>query len=294
MSIRGAWAASLTPVTSALEPDYQDLARWATSLIERGLDGAVIFGTTGEATSFSLEQRRRGLEAVRAELDAARTIVGVGTTSLADTAGLIRHASSIGVAGALVLPPFYYQADEPGLLEYFQQLALLAGDDNVPLLLYHIPQVSGVAIFPSVAAQLYSDQPDVFVGVKDSSGDRDSLLAFIEAMPGGSVMAGNETLLPLCLESGGAGTISGPANLFAGLVARLAGDPRDGSALDSMVTIRAHLAAYQAVPALKALAARWTDFESMGRSMPPLTSLADSESDDLVGALAASGFHGLV
>lgn len=294
MSIKGAWAASLTPVTEDHQPDYGGLAQWTGSLLARGLDGVVIFGTTGEATSFSIDQRRKGLEAVRRTLEPERVMVGVGTTALADTIELIHHAGGTGVAAALVLPPFYYQLDDAGVLGYYRELVSRTADLGVPLMLYNIPQVSGVKISAEVAGKLFADFPETIIGVKDSSGDEGSLLAFIEAMPDGVVMAGNETLLPACVAAGGAGTISGPANLWAAPVAALAADPADPAKLEAMVTVRSHLSRYPAVPALKALAARWTGNRSLGRPAPPLRSLTETQDDELASALAASGSRGLV
>ena len=78
-----------------------------------------MLGTTGEATSFSLEQRKRVMSAYKAGLPLDRLMVGTGAAAAADAVALTRHAAELGFAGALVLPPFYYKGvPDDGLVAY--------------------------------------------------------------------------------------------------------------------------------------------------------------------------------
>src|SRR5690349_11433845 len=103
--IEGMWAAMATPLLGDGAVDHALLIRHAQRLLGRGCDGLVPFGTTGEGTSFSSNER---LRAVQAMLDAgiapARIALGAGYPSIPDAVGLIRGALGLGLQHVLVLP----------------------------------------------------------------------------------------------------------------------------------------------------------------------------------------------
>src|SRR5215472_15171541 len=107
--LHGVIAAIATAVDPNGEPDCSRSIALARFLLANGCDGLNVLGTTGEATSFSLDQRRRVMKAyAESGLPLARMMVGTGAAALADAIALTRHAAELGFAGALVLPPFYY------------------------------------------------------------------------------------------------------------------------------------------------------------------------------------------
>ena len=133
----------------------------------------MVFGTTSEANSFSVVERRRLLErAVSAGINPKQLLVGTGTCSLVDTIELTRHAIELGCAGALVLPPFYYkQVSDHGLSQYFASLIDGVADERLRLYLYHIPPVAVVSFSLELVEKLISKYPGIVAGIKDSSGD---------------------------------------------------------------------------------------------------------------------------
>jgi 4-hydroxy-tetrahydrodipicolinate synthase len=105
---RGVFAAMLTPLTQRLEPDTSLFVAHCQWLLDRGCDGLVPIGTTGEGNSLSLKQRLTLIEAAaRSEIPMARFIIGTGSCALAEAVELTRAAVGAGAAGVLVLPPFY-------------------------------------------------------------------------------------------------------------------------------------------------------------------------------------------
>src|SRR6266702_2033822 len=144
--LRGVLAASATAVDEEGEPDCARSATLARFLLANGCDGLNVLGTTGEATSFSLEQRKRLMTAYREKgLPMDRLMVGTGAAALADAVALTRHAAELGFAGALLLPPFYYKGvPDDGLIAYIEAILKATAATPIPLYLYHFPAQSGL------------------------------------------------------------------------------------------------------------------------------------------------------
>ena len=144
-TLSGVIAAIATPIDDKLAPDIpraMKLARW---LLDTGCDGLNVLGSTGEATSFSVEERKVVMTAHKSNgLPLSRLMVGTGAASVADAIALTRHAAELGFAGALVLPPFYYKAvPDDGLVAYIGALTEATAAEKLPIYLYHYPQQGG-------------------------------------------------------------------------------------------------------------------------------------------------------
>src|SRR5262245_10470977 len=123
-NLSGVIAAIATAVDENGEPDCARSTALARYLLDNGCDGLNVLGTTGEATSFSLDQRRRVMSAyAQAGLPLDRLMVGTGAAAVSDAVALTRHAADLGFAGALVLPPFYYKGvPDDGLFAYVETI----------------------------------------------------------------------------------------------------------------------------------------------------------------------------
>src|ERR1044071_3437257 len=133
--LKGVIAAVATAVDQSGAPDAARSVKPAPFLLDTGCDGLNVLGTTGEATSFSLEQRKRVMTAYReAGLPLDRLMVGTGAASVADAVALTRHAAELGLAGALLLPPFYYKGvPDEGLLAYVETIVGATAAKPIPL-----------------------------------------------------------------------------------------------------------------------------------------------------------------
>ena len=132
-----------------------------------------MLGTTGEATSFSLEQRKAVMSAYKAAgLPLDRLMVGTGAAATADAVALTRHAAELGFAGALMLPPFYYKGvPDDGLAAYIATIVKASAEKPIPIYLYHFPSQSGLPWHVKLIARLLDAHKERIVGLKDSSGD---------------------------------------------------------------------------------------------------------------------------
>ena len=216
-TLTGVFSAVATPIASDGNIDHATFAEHCRLLLAEGCHGLAPLGTTGEANSFGMSERIDLLERLIANgIDADRLLPGTALTSLPDTAILTRHAVEAGVRAVLLLPPFYYKdVTDEGLFRYFGGLVEAIADPRLRIVLYHIPQISGIGISHPLISRLRAAYPGVFIGIKDSAGDIDFTAATIAAFPGFSVLAGSDRHLLPVLRANGAGCITASSNLIA-------------------------------------------------------------------------------
>src|SRR3954453_4717997 len=159
--------AMATPMSGDGEMDFDAVQHRATTLGDRGNDGLVISGTTGESPTTTDEEKERLLRAVvEAVGDRAHVVAGVGTNDTAHTIELAQQAEKVGVSGLLVVTPYYSKPPQAGLVEHFSRVAAATA---LPPMLYDIPARSGVPI--TTESMLRLAEHDRIVAVKDAKGD---------------------------------------------------------------------------------------------------------------------------
>ena len=292
--VQGVWCAVLTPFDAAGLPDSARLARHVRRILAAGVDGIALFGTTGEGQSLSLKERREGLDALLAAgIAPSRIVAATGCASLPETIALTRHAVESNCAGALVLPPFFFKAvTDEGVFASYARLIDGVGDARLPLYLYHIPQVSGVAISSSVIERLAIDYPGVLMGVKDSECNLDHTRRLLSRFGDLAIFVGFEPHLPAALAAGGAGTICGIANLFPRLLRRLHDNALTADYHDDLKRVEAFIAALERYPlfaAFKALQAELANDDGWAALRPPLVALDSEARRAWLADVAASG-----
>lgn len=271
-TLHGVVAAVATAVDEKGEPDCARSTALARFLLDTGCDGLNVLGTTGEATSFSLDQRRRVMSAYAAAgLPLDRMMVGTGAAALADAVALTKHAAELGFAGALVLPPFYYKGvHDDGLVAYIDTILTATAARPIPLYLYHFPAQSGLPWHIGLIRRLLDTFGERIVGLKDSSGDMAYAREAASILPRFKVFPSTEAALPEARSGPFAGCISATANLNADLCAR-AYRSGDAAALDEAVAIRKLFDGKPLVPGVKALLAHIHGEPQWGRVEPPLS-----------------------
>src|SRR5499433_786553 len=269
--LKGVIAAIATAVDETGEPDCARSTALARHLLAHGCDGLNVLGTTGEATSFSLEQRKRVMSAYRdAGLALDRLMVGTGAASVADAMALTRHAAALGFAAALVLPPFYYKGvPDDGLVAYIDTIVRATAEKPIPLYLYHFPAQSGLPWHVALVRRLLESFGGRIVGLKDSSGDMAYAREVAAIAPGFRVFPSTEAALPEARSGPFAGCISATANLNADLCAR-AYRAGDAVALSEAVAVRKLFDGKPLVPGIKALLAHIHGDPQWARVQPPL------------------------
>jgi len=285
-ALHGVIAAIATAVDETGEPDTARSIALARFLLANGCDGLNVLGTTGEATSFSLEQRRRVMSAyAQSGLPLDRMMVGTGAAALADAVALTRHAAELGFAGALVLPPFYYKGvHDDGLVAGLDAIVSATAARPIPIYLYHFPAQSGLPWHVALIRRLLGSFGDRIIGLKDSSGDMAFAREAAAIAPRFAVFPSTEAALPQARSGPFAGCISATANLNADLCAR-AYRSGDIAALAQAVAIRNLFDGKPLVAGVKALLAHIHDDPQWARLAPPLSAFP---AGDL--AAAVSGY----
>jgi 4-hydroxy-tetrahydrodipicolinate synthase len=287
--LKGVIAAIATAVGAGGAPDCVRSTALARFLLTNGCDGLNVLGTTGEATSFSADQRLAVMSAYQAAgLPMDRLMVGTGAAALADAIALTRHAAELGFAGALVLPPFYYKGvPDDGLIGYIEAIVQATAATPISLYLYHFPAQSGLPWHVGLIKRLLEAYGDRIVGLKDSSGDMAYAREVAGVAAGFQVFPSTEAALMEARSGAFAGCISATANLNADLCAR-AWRRGDALALDAAVAIRKLFDGKQLVPGVKALLAHIHGNEAWARVQPPLFAYSRAE-----GTALATRYDGL-
>ncbi|MEO5771625.1 MAG: dihydrodipicolinate synthase family protein [Burkholderiaceae bacterium] len=279
LGIPGLWPALMTPLDAALAIDHAKFAAHARGLLAAGCGGVTPFGTTGEGPSFSVAERSAAVDALIAGgIPAPRILASVSCAALPDTIALTRHAQRAGCWGVLLMPPFFFKGvGDAGIVDSYTQVLDAVPDRTLRVVLYHIPQVSGVALSHAVIAELLRRYGERIVAIKDSAGERAHALALAEAfMPMLGVHVGHELDLPAMARYGSRGAVSGLANFMPRLVHRLACQPDAAVAAADLARVErllAWLGGYALIPALKAVMAVQTGDAAWLRVRAPLKAL---------------------
>jgi 4-hydroxy-tetrahydrodipicolinate synthase len=177
--------------------------RLAAYLVEGGNDGLVVNGTTGEAPTTSDGEKRRIVEAVRAEVGPdVHVVAGVGTNDTAHSVRLAQEAAEAGADGLLVVTPYYSRPTQAGLVQHFLRVA---DATDLGVMVYDIPGRSAVHLEEATLRELAGH--DRIVAVKDATGQAGA--AFHKMVATGLAYYSGDDLLNLAfLASGAAGIVS--------------------------------------------------------------------------------------
>jgi 4-hydroxy-tetrahydrodipicolinate synthase len=207
------------PVVTAMVTPFADdgaldldaaasVARW---LADHGSDGLVVAGTTGEGPVLSDDEKLDLWRAV-AEAVTVPVVAGTGSNDTAHSVELTRRATACGVAGALVVTPYYNRPSQAGIEAHFRAVAAAS---DLPLLIYDIPVRTGRKVSHDVLLRLAREVPTV-LGVKDAAGDVAASARLLAEAPDGFELYSGDDALTLPLLAVGAVGVVGVATHWAG------------------------------------------------------------------------------
>ncbi|WP_346354272.1 4-hydroxy-tetrahydrodipicolinate synthase [Azotosporobacter soli] len=202
--------AMVTPFTQSGDVDYAAAEKLALRLLERGSDGLVVGGSTGEAATLSKEEK---LKLFKVVLDAVGergcVIAGTGSNDTRQSIEMTQAAEAIGVHGAMLVGPYYNKPTQEGFYQHFKAIA---DNSSLPLLLYNVPGRTASNIMPSTIARL-AKLPNI-KALKESSGNLEQITEIRSLTPPEfKIYSGDDSLTLPILAVGGIGIISVAAHV---------------------------------------------------------------------------------
>lgn len=210
--IKGIIPPIITPMNADESINEEELRKQVNRLIDAGVHGLFPFGTNGEGYILSAEEKEQVLKIVVDETKGRVPVyAGTGCVSTAETIKQSLMAKRVGADVLSIITPSFAAASQEELYNHYKEVAEAV---DLPIILYNIPARTGNSLAPATVARL-SKIPNI-VGVKDSSGNFDNMLQYIEKTKDSDfiVLSGNDSLILWCLLAGGRGGIAGCANVY--------------------------------------------------------------------------------
>ena len=208
---KGSGVALVTPMKDNLEVNYDKLEEILEDQIKNETDSIIITGTTGEASTLTIEEH---VEVIRATVSIVNkripVIAGTGSNCTKTAVELSKQAQVVGADGLLVVTPYYNKATQKGLISHYTEIAKHV---DLPIILYNVPSRTGCKIAPETAA-LLAKEVEHIVGMKDAVGDISYTLKLMEQTQGEfDVYSGEDGQVIQLLACVGIGVISVLANV---------------------------------------------------------------------------------
>ncbi|MDX1758582.1 MAG: dihydrodipicolinate synthase family protein [Arenibacter algicola] len=212
LAIKGIIPPMVTPLLENKELDLVGLKNLLEHLINGGVHGIFILGTTGEGPSLSYVVRKQLIsETCRIVNKKVPVLVGITDTSFDGTLEIANHAKKVGADALVVAPPYYFPIAQEEMGDYLESLVPML---PLPFMLYNMPSCTKLHLSIDVVRRAKELGA---IGIKDSSGDLSYLYVLIEEFksdPTFSIIAGTELFLPETIMYGGHGSVAGGANFF--------------------------------------------------------------------------------
>ena len=209
--LSGIYSALITPMDAGEQVNIPVLREIVEYQIQKGVEGFYCCGSSGEALLLSHEERQLIVKTV-AEQVAGRVpvIAHVGTLRTRDTVMLARRAIDDGASAVSMIPPYYYKFSQAEILGYYEDVVAEA---KVPVIIYNIPQFTGISFTKENAGSLL--EREEVIGVKHTSSDLYGLERMKSAFPDKLYFNGFDETFLSALSAGADSAIGTTVNLFA-------------------------------------------------------------------------------
>lgn len=208
----------LTPVVTIFNQDgsvdVEGNKKVYEFLIEGGVDGLVIMGSTGEFFAMTMEQQKQVIDIAAEYKDRTRVLIGVSRMVIGEVAELADYAYAKGLKEVMVVSPYYFKFTEEALEAYYDQVASSVRSD---IILYNFPDRTAHDLTPELVLRLAGKHKNI-IGIKDTVAEMGHTSAILRTVlpefPDFQVYSGFDDNLIHNVMSGGCGCIGGLSNLM--------------------------------------------------------------------------------
>ncbi|HTU69619.1 MAG TPA: 4-hydroxy-tetrahydrodipicolinate synthase [Candidatus Baltobacteraceae bacterium] len=275
--------AMITPFDERGALDGKEAARVARWLVDRGNDGLVVAGSTGEGMTLDAAERRELIAAVKESVrDQARVIANVGTSDTRSTVRAAKEARDAGADALLVVVPPYNKPTQGGMLEHF---GAVAEATPLPVAIYNIPSRTAANMLPSTLLELSRRHANI-AAVKESSGDLKQIATIVrDRAPGFTVWCGDDHLYLPALAVGADGVVGVASHLCSREFRDMTDAYRSGDTVRATEIHNGLLELFEALFAItNPIPIKWAMAElgfRVGRCRSPLDALPEGAAERL-------------
>ena len=215
MEYKGIICAMITPLDENQNINPQATCELIDYLIDKGVYGLFILGTNGECHVLTDDEK---VEFAKIVIDHTNNrvpvFVGTGGNSTREVINLSKRMEEIGASALSIITPYFVAPTQQELILHYKTIA---NSVSLPIMMYNMPGKTGINIEPESVRELAKVKN--IVGIKDSSGKRDNMKAYIEVTKEEdfSVFSGSDSLILDILKAGGQGAVAATANFLAGI-----------------------------------------------------------------------------
>ena len=217
MKFEGTYVAMVTPFTKDLEIDEEGFRSNINYLIDKGVNGLVGAGTTGESATVTHEEHKKIIDILVDEVDGrVEAVAGTGSNATTEALSLTKYADDAGADSSLLITPYYNKPQQHGMIQHYGTIAEAV---DIPLIAYNVPSRTGINMDVETIVELA--KIDGVDAVKEASGSVDKVSDIYKALTHEgledefSILSGEDSLTLPLMAVGATGVISASANVDA-------------------------------------------------------------------------------
>lgn len=196
--------AMVTPFREDLSVDMDKASALAGYLVDRGSQGLVVAGTTGESSALTVEEKLALFRIVKESVgDRAAVMANTGSNNTAESVELTRRVADLGLDGIMAVVPYYNKPSQEGMYHHFRALAI---STDLPIMLYNVPGRTGSNLAVETVVRL-ADLPNV-VAIKEASANLDQATEIVRRLPNLALYSGDDALTLPLMSIGAVGVVS--------------------------------------------------------------------------------------
>ncbi len=278
MITRGIYSATCSILNDDCSLNIESTIEHAVSTINKGLHGAIFFGSTGQSQLISVSEKKDLINKISTHKLKKKFFLGTGCNSLKDTIDLIKYGFEYDFKEYLIMPPAYYKGNtDEGVFNFYSKI--VSKLPKIKIILYNYEHLSGYKFSVEAVKKLVKSYPKNIIGCKDSTANLFENLN----IPNFLMFPGTETKLLKGLKLGNSGIISAVCNVTSSLARKVFDDfenKKEQTQNEKLIEVRKVFDEYNLISGIHSyLSFKDDKFKNL---LPPLVLLKPNEKKDLI------------